>query len=339
MANPGADLEPRHTRMLDPGYIRSAASYSALNKGLSLIVFQNGHTVFEEYQNGCDPDQGQRLASCVKNFWGVAGIAAMQDNIISLNQRVSTLIPEWREQPGKNDVFVRDLLNMSSGLNPGFKELYFRKVYNSRRTALGLPMDENPQVAFIYGPGNMEVFGEVLARSLRSKNIKPVEYLQHRIISPLGIKLSEWKTDEIGNERMSSGAKMTARGLLNFGRLILGKGNFEGTQIIRETYFLYALQGTTANPAYGTTFWLNRNAAFPDSYEVNVEVVLEQKDRFDDWQGACIAREAPADMITMIGSGNQRVYVIPSLDAVIVRQGDGNTFLDGVFWRLLTRGE
>ena len=40
-------------------------------------------------------------------------------------------------------------------------------------------------------------------------------------------------------------------------------------------------------------------------------------------------------MVVALGSGYQRLYVIPSLDLVIVRQGENARFSDSVFLRTL----
>ena len=41
------------------------------------------------------------------------------------------------------------------------------------------------------------------------------------------------------------------------------------------------------------------------------------------WSGVCICKDAPADMVVALGSHYQRLFIIPSLKAVIVRQGIG----------------
>ena len=57
--------------------------------------------------------------------------------------------------------------------------------------------------------------------------------------------------------------------------------------------------------------------------------------RSQDWHDACLCRAAPSDLVACIGSGYQRLYVIPSLDLIVVRQGEGGRFSDARFLRLL----
>lgn len=326
---------PAWSQQFSPSRLAPAAEYSAGMDGYSLIVFQEGNIVLEEYSNGSSLDTPQRIASITKNLWGLLALAAVQDDILDLDEKVSDTIREWRSIPGKNAITVRDLLSMVSGLDPGFKELYLRTPVAAPRTAIMLPVrDAPPGSAFQYGPANMETFGELLKRKLKIRHTAPIEYLEKRILGPLGVTYGDWKTDKSGNPAMSGGVKMRARDLLHLGMFVLQHGKWEESQVISPGLFA-SIRGTYVNPMYGLTFWLNKDAEFSRARELNVEEVLEARERFEDWQGGCISKSAPPDMITMLGSGNQRVYVVPSLDLVIVRQGNGRRFLDREFWRLL----
>ena len=53
------------------------------------------------------------------------------------------------------------------------------------------------------------------------------------------------------------------------------------------------------------------------------------------WTDVCICKDAPADMVVALGSHYQRLFIIPSLKAVIVRQGSGGNFSDAQFLRLV----
>ena len=80
-------------------------------------------------------------------------------------------------------------------------------------------------------------------------------------------------------------------------------------------------------------WWNNRAAAF--GREVDVERMLDRKWPDQNWRDGCLCRDAPADLQACIGSGHQRLYVIPSMRLIVVRQGDGGLFSDGTFLRLL----
>ena len=66
--------------------------------------------------------------------------------------------------------------------------------------------------------------------------------------------------------------------------------------------------------------------------------MLEEGRRDQRWGGAFLCRSAPKDLVASIGSMGQRLYVVPSLDLVIVRMGKGAKFSDPEFLRLLFPG-
>jgi hypothetical protein len=94
-----------------------------------------------------------------------------------------------------------------------------------------------------------------------------------------------------------------------------------------------AFVGSQVNPAYGLTFWLNHEA--PNGREADMERMLDLPWQNAQWTGVCICKDAPADMVVALGSHYQRLFIIPSLKAVIVRQGSGGNFSDAQFLRLV----
>jgi CubicO group peptidase (beta-lactamase class C family) len=126
---------------------------------------------------------------------------------------------------------------------------------------------------------------------------------------------------------------LTAREWARFGELLLGRGSYHGRQIVSSSMLRQAFSGSAANPAYGLTFWLNRQA--PQGREIDIEKELDLPWQATRWTDICICRDAPPDMIVALGSNYQRLFVIPSLNALIVRQGRGGKFSDANFLRLV----
>jgi hypothetical protein len=93
--------------------------------------------------------------------------------------------------------------------------------------------------------------------------------------------------------------------------------------------------GSTANPMFALGVWNNRLSSRPGAREVDPEELLALKWHQQRWSGTCLCHAAPADLLACIGSGGQRLYVSPSLDLVVVRQGGISKFSDGAFLRLL----
>ena len=114
------------------------------------------------------------------------------------------------------------------------------------------------------------------------------------------------------------------------GRLILS----EGAPVVSRRALSQCLRGTKANPAFGMGFWNNR-AAGPGAREFDIEDMLERDWWKQEWHSTCLSREAPTDMIASVGSGYQRLIVIPSMELIIVRLGQDAKFSDGDFLRIL----
>jgi len=55
----------------------------------------------------------------------------------------------------------------------------------------------------------------------------------------------------------------------------------------------------------------------------------------ENWANTCICQDAPADMVVGLGSGYQRLFIIPSMNALIVRQGSNAKFSDAKFLRMV----
>jgi hypothetical protein len=89
-------------------------------------------------------------------------------------------------------------------------------------------------------------------------------------------------------------------------------------------------RGSDANAMYALGFWLNRRAKV-GGHEVEVESAIGKDQAPSFWRDACLSRKAPEDLVAMIGSRGQRVYVVPSRQLVVIRLGTGAGFSDAGF--------
>ena len=177
------------------------------------------------------------------------------------------------------------------------------------------------------------MFVELLRRKLAGRS--PSSYIQEKVLGPLGLGAMEFKPDRRGNPLAASGFELSAREWARLGQLVLQHGSYHGHSVVREGLLREAFVGSNANPGYGLTFWLNRGA--PGASEADIEKELDLPWQRANWLGICISRAAPDDMVVGLGSGYQRLFIIPSLNAVIVRQGQNGKFSDAQFLRLLLR--
>jgi len=141
---------------LDPAAVRAAADYSARHRGVSFLAIQNGRTLLEQNEK-----TAHKIYSGTKAFWDLAALAAAEDGLLRLDERVADTITSWRSDPRKAQVTIRQLLDFDSGLEP---EFFLHETQSGDRdaTAIRGRMAAEPGSAFIYGPAALQVFHQVL---------------------------------------------------------------------------------------------------------------------------------------------------------------------------------
>jgi len=295
-----------------------------------MLVVQNGRTIFEHYANGGSARGRWPIFSGTKSFWGIAALAAVRDGLFKLDDPVSDTITEWKNDPRKSQIAIRQLLNQTDGIE-GASRLQRASIRDRNAMAIRLPTVAEPGSVFIYGPSHLQIFSELLRRKL--KGGRTSAYFEGHVSNRLGLGRLNYKKDARGNPLPATGFELTAREWARLGELVLGRGNYHGRQIVPADLLREAFAGSQANPSYGLTFWLNQGA--PNGREVDMEQMLDLPWQAAQWRDVCICKDAPADMVVALGSGYQRLFIIPSLHALIVRQGSNAKFSDAHFLRVV----
>ena len=324
-ARPAADASTYH--------FRDAADYSRERSGDAVLVMQGDRVLFEEYQNGWDADRGHLLASGTKSFSCALAAAAIEDGLISgWDEPASRTLTEWRSDARKRRITVRELLNLSSGLEPGTGMLRRMRTTDLNRAAVDAPAISDPGERFRYGPAHYYAFGEVLRRKLAPRGETVLGYLDRRVLGPIGMHVARFGTDAAGNPNLPGGAFATAREWAKYGMLLRDSGRWNGRPVLRADLLRECTRPSAANPHYGLTLWLAPVGG--------LSRVL-RGDRGGEGADPWAARPAGkyADVFMAAGALDQRMYVIPRENLVVVRFGHGSrdwddeAFLD----RLLAR--
>jgi CubicO group peptidase (beta-lactamase class C family) len=315
---------------VNPAGVRAAAAYSRSHRGASFLAIQNGRTLLEEYPDGGNAWTARKIYSGTKAFWGLAALVAAQDGLLNLEERVAETIPSWRNDPRKSRITIRQLLDFSCGLEPA-PFLHNENPGDRDAIALRLPIVAEPGTAFIYGPSPLQVFHEVLKMKLHGE--APRRFLERRVLNRLGLGSQRYLLDRAGNPLLAAGFGLTARQWARLGQLVLAGG----APVISSASLAQCWRGSSANPAFAFGWWNNRAA--PGGRDADFEAMIgPTKWARQNWSGACLCRDAPPDLVACIGSGYQRLYVIPSMGLVLVRHGAGGSFSDAQFLRLLLAG-
>jgi len=300
---------------LSPAAVQKALAYSKDHNGLSLVLMQNGRLILEDYHNGFEKDDSHILTSATKSFSGAILAALIDDGLVSsFDEKISATITEWKSDPRKSDITLRELLSLSSGLDPGEvgRVIPYAQAVQSQVLS-------PPGPIFRYGPAPFQIFGEVVKRKLRGENA--LAYLTTRIFRPIGLQAKGWRFGRDGNPNLASGADLPAREWIKFGEFVRLRGRWGERQLVRPDLVEELLKPSAANPAYGITFWLKTGDA-ADAEE----------------GGAAPARTSAQPQLKVImaaGAGKQRLYIIDEFDLVVARQGKASSFLDAEFLSIL----
>lgn len=275
-----------------------AAAYSERIGGQALLVIQRGGVVYERYYNGYRADTPHRLASGTKSFSGILAARLVTRGLLRWDERVSDTITEWREDPRKSRITVRQLLGLVSGLEPGANRQVPTYAEAIRARALA-----EPGTRFAYGSVPFQCFGELVRRKLTragDATSDPLAYLRREVLDPIGLKVGAWRRHRDGMPQLPSGAFLVAREWAKLGALLLAGGRHEGEVLLAPKALAVCLARGSVQPRYGATFWL----ADPK------------------------ARTPWRDLSMAAGKGQQRLYVIPSRQLVIVHLAEAERRFD-----------
>jgi len=303
-------------------YMEAAAKYSMSFGGQTMVVMYDGNIIFERYENGGSPERLQMLASGSKSFVGIAAVAAVEDGLIKLDDKVSDVIEEWRKDTLKAQITYRQLLNLTSGLTAGIPPTRFP----SWKDIAGKPMTGKPGQQFKYGGSSLNTFAYALQLKMGNESFE--NYFKRWILDPLGIKV-QWRFRcADGNPQVAGGAFMTARDWAKFGEFVRLGGKIGDKQLIDSKTLSECFQGTEHNPAYGLAWWLKKS--------VNSKLMSQIPLLSFEWGKIANSAWLPDDLVAACGAGKQRLYVIPSLKLVVVRQGNlSSKFNDVHFLKIL----
>jgi len=301
----------------------AAAAYSAERRGVSFLVMHRGAVIFEDYPNEGGVERGWELASGTKSFTGVMAAAAVQDGLISSwDERAADTLSEWRNDERRR-ITLRHILSLTSGIEGG--PIGRPPSYAD---AIALPAGAAPGERFAYGPTPFQIFGEIMRRKTGAD---PLAYLQRRIFDPLNIEPQRWRRGDDGMPHLPSGASITAREWARFGWFVMQRGEGRVDRAALSACF----EGSRANPGYGLSWWLLREGLIPPGRNAGLEIDTALSERLG---GVTMAA----------GAGNQRLYLLPARDLVVVRQASGilralirrargPSWSDAAFLRLVTQ--
>ncbi|MBU2649990.1 MAG: beta-lactamase family protein [Bacteroidetes bacterium] len=225
------------------GKLTSFEDFLKHEKTTAFLIIRNDSIIYEKYFYGNNENSVLPSFSVAKSFVSaLAGIAVAEGYIKSVDDPVTDYVKGFKHE-GFDKVTLRHLLDMRSGVrfNEGYVNPFghMAKFYYGThldKYTLKLKIREAPGLHYDYISGNTQILAMALENS--TGKTLPV-YLQEKIWIPLGMeKDASWNYDSRKHHRTKSFCciNATARDFAKFGRLYLKKGNWQGKQLIPESW-------------------------------------------------------------------------------------------------------
>lgn len=275
--------------------VPSLMDYLTQKNTKSFMILVNGRIVLEEYFDGHTQNTTWQWNSAGKTLVSAITGIAQKEGLLDINSSVSQYLGAgWTNETiaKENLITSRHLLSMTSGINDA-SEL----VIKSNLTYLA---DAGTRWSY------HNVFQKLMDVVAAASNQDFEPYFDTRIKNKIGMD-GYWNNGIIFKIYHSN-----TRSMARFGLLALNHGKWENEQILNETFFNESIHTSqNINPSYGYLWWLNGKTSFmlPGGQTV--------------YQGLLVPN-APSDMFAAMGAEDQRIYVIPSKNMVIIRMGNAS---------------
>lgn len=279
--------------------IQDLLDYLALKNTKSFIILHNGKIVIEHYFDGHTSSTPWYWASAGKTLTTAITGIAQQEGFININKKVSDYIGTgWTSAPlaKENLISCKHLLTMTSGLDDS----------NDGINPADLQYLADAGTRWAYHT----VFFKLQDIIASTTNTTWDNYFNTKLKNKIGMS-GLWLPTGSENVYWSN-----TRSMARFGLLSLNNGNWEGEQIISETFMNESITTSqNINLSYGYLWWLNGKSSFH----------LPQSQL--EFQGELIPN-GPNDMYCGLGKDDQKLYVVPSKKLVIVRFGNAADNID-----------
>ncbi len=293
--NSGSEWESKSISSLgwNFGKQKDLVDFLAQKNTKSFIILHKGKIVMENYFDGQTASSPWYWASAGKTLTSFTVGIAEQEGFLKIDNKVSDYLgTSWTKETlaQENKITCKNLLTMTSGIDDSngdgiSAENLLYKTDAGKRWAY-----HNVYVKL------QDVVSKATGKSWQN-------YFNSSLKEKIGMS-GAWISRN-NNEIYWSNARSMAR----FGLLALNKGNWNGTQILNEKYFQDATNTSqNINLAYGYLWWLNGKSTYH----------LPQTQI--QFTGSLIP-SAPYDLFCALGKNDQKIYVVPSKNLVIIRMG------------------
>jgi len=278
----------------------------------SVVVAQHGKPIYEHYFDKEGKDSLRNTRSVSKTITSMLVGIAVDRKQLRADSPVLPYFPELRPHAyadaRKDKITVEDFLTMSSLLecndedqNSRGNEERMYLIEDWSRFAVDLPIRGFPEWqprpeqspygrAFSYCTAGATLLGPMLEK-VTGQSVP--DFAAANLFKPLGIDKVKWQFQPKGPAMTGGGLQLRSMDLMKLGQLYLNGGRWDGKQVI-------------------STEWVKRSIA-PHA---------NAREGFDYgylwWLQSFKAGGRTVQSYGMAGSGGNKVFVLPELDAVVV---------------------
>ena len=280
-------------------------SYLEEKKTKGFIILKDGKIVVEEYFNGHTVNANWNWYSAAKSLTSVLVGIAQDENFIDINEKSSSYLGNnWSLLTDEQQdlVKVKNHISMTTGLKNPIGDF----VQWTCTIPLCMQYEADAGSQWAYHQGAFTLTQDIITKSTGT-NFK--QYCKDKVQNKIGMN-GNWNPLLDVNIFSS-----TTRSMARFGLLALNEGVWDEEIIYPLSYHEEMIQSSqNHNKAYGYLWWLNGKQDFLGTQDGTVI------------EGSLIPN-APDDMYAALGAQDQKIYIVPSENMVIVRTGDsaGNT--------------
>ena len=291
---------------MDTRKLGAAMDWATQHASLSTLVVRHGCIAGWTRLDRTTSEVALDGWSMTKSVTSMVVGRAVTMGLFDINAPLPTYIPEADSAHGR--LTARDLLTMSSGLHHNwFRDPPFagEVMPDQVRDALSLPFDHAPGKEWAYQQTPVTLLLHMVERAVKT-DIQG--WAQQYLFGPIGIEPGtwSWERDRAGNTEGWAHLHMRPVDWARLGYLMLHEGSWNGRQLIsRGVPHKRSRRPRSTVPSAPLLAQRWEEVVWPDVYGPTR--------RRGPWPGA------PADTFAMVGMQNQRVWMIPSLDMVIVR--------------------
>jgi CubicO group peptidase (beta-lactamase class C family) len=254
----------------------------------SVVVSVGGEVQVESYFRDRRASDLANVHSVTKSVLATLTGIAIDDGALDLDARVVDLLSVAPDDLRKQELTVRHLLTMTSGLDCSEGGWDIDDIADRGGSwiegVLAAPLVAEPGRTFAYDNGAAHVLGAVVGRATERAL---ADLAEERLFRPLGIAEWRWPTDPEGNQLGYGHLELRPRELLRLGELYLAGG---GSVVSRRYVDAATTAATAGGPPegapYGFLWWVREDAFFAG------------------------------------GFAGQYLYVVPALELVAVTTGD-----------------